>query len=181
MRQNPPLDVVILSSADLDTQLHRELLSLCSRAYEEDFSSYLQLLSPAMHMLARLNGELVSHVAWIERELRASDIGALRMAYIEAVATAPEHQGRGYATALLSKIPALVGDFALAALSPVNADYYRRLGWELWQGPLSYIAPDGTEIPTPEEQLMIHRLPLTPAALDLRAGLSVDWRPLEVW
>jgi len=100
---------------------------------------------------------------------------------VEAVTTLPERQGRGYASALLARIPSLVGDFDLAALSPSDAAFYRRLGWEMWEGPLSYAAPSGAEIPTPEEQVMIYRLPRTPATLDLRAGLSTDWRPLEVW
>ncbi|GAF68279.1 unnamed protein product, partial [marine sediment metagenome] len=40
---------------------------------------------------------------------------------------------------------------------------------------------DGTEIPTPGEEVMIHRLPHTPPSLDLHAPLSTDWRPGDVW
>ncbi len=180
-RSGRPLDLRVVSSEAIRGALREELLSLCSRAYEDDFSPFLDLLSPATHVLARLDGELVSHAAWIGRELRAANLAPLRTAYVEAVATAPEHQGRGYASAVLSRLPALLGDFALAALSPSDDGYYRRLGWELWRGPLSYLDPGGAEIATPEEQVMILRLPLTPPALDLHAPLSTDWRAGEVW
>ena len=68
-------------------ELREELLSLCTRAYGEDFSSYLRLLSPALHVLAYVDKKLVSHAAWVERELRAEHVGPLRTAYVEAVAT----------------------------------------------------------------------------------------------
>lgn len=171
----------VVPSAAVHGELRAQLLSLYSRAYQEDFSPYLAPLSPAVHLLARLDGKLVSHAAWVERELRAANLAPLRTAYVEAVATAPEHRGNGYASAILSRIPALLGDFALAALSPSDAGYYRRLGWELWRGPLSYFDPGGVEIDTPGEQAMIHRLPSTPSALDLDARLSTDWRPGDVW
>jgi GNAT superfamily N-acetyltransferase len=173
--------IAVVPSDAMRDQRREELLSLCTRAYGEDFSSYLRLLSPAVHVLAYVDGKLVSHAAWVERQLHAEHVGPLRTAYVEAVATLPDHQGEGYASAVLSKIPSLVGDFALAALSPSDQGYYRRLGWELWEGPLSYRSPTGAEIPTPEEQVMIYRLPLTPVSLDLRARLSTDWRPGEVW
>lgn len=181
MKTDPGLQIAVVPSAAVLGALYDELLALCSRAYDEDFAAYLEMISPATHLLARLDGALVSHAAWVERELRVEHLGPLRTAYVEAVATLPERQGRGYASALLARIPALVGDFDLAALSPSDAGFYRRLGWEMWQGPLSYVAPSGAEIPTPEEQVMIYRLPRTPATLDLRAKLSTDWRPLEVW
>lgn len=181
MNANHALQIDIVASKELDESLRSELLALCSEAYEEDFSPFLDLLHPATHLLGRIDGELVSHAAWVERELRAGTGGALRTAYVEAVATLPAHQGRGYASELLRRIPPLLGDYAIAALSPSADAYYRRLGWELWLGPLSYVDRDGAEIPTPEEDVMIHRLPRTPPSLDLRAPLSTDWRPGDVW
>lgn len=171
----------ICRSEMLSSSARNELLDLCSRAYEEDFSAYLRLLDPAVHLFARCDGMLVSHVAWVERPLMARGVGRLRCAYVEAVATAPEHRGRGFATALMARIPSLVGEFDIAALSPSDDRFYRRLGWEMWLGPLSYLEPSGQEVPTPEEQVMIYRLPRTPASLDTHAKLSTTWRPLEVW
>jgi hypothetical protein len=56
---------------------------------------------------------------------------------------------------------------------------YARLGWEFWRGPL-FIRRAGRLIPTPDEEVMILRLPKTPP-LDLEAPLSVEWREGELW
>jgi aminoglycoside 2'-N-acetyltransferase I len=175
------LEIAVVPSARIDGGTREELLALCSAAYGEDFAPYLGAIGPAVHILGRLDGELVSHVAWVERILRAEPIGNMRSAYVEAVATLPRFQGRGIASALLRRIPPLVSDFILAALSPSDEAFYARLGWERWRGPLAYRTPDGQDVATPEEVVMIHRLPLTPATLDLAAPLSTDWRQGEVW
>ena len=161
--------------------VRRAVLDVCSRAYAEDFEPYLRLLSAATHLLGRIDGELVTHAAWVERELHSPPTGTLRTAYVEAVATRPEWQGRGFASSLLSRIPALVADFDLAALAPSREAFYARLGWERWRGPLAYRQPDGTIVATPEEVVMIYRLPRTPSTLDPAGPLSTGWRPLEVW
>lgn len=175
------LELQEIASTAMSVELRDQILDLCSQAYEEDFTAYLQLLSPATHLLGWLNGELVSHLAWVERELRAGGVGPLRTAYIEAVATLPPYQGRGFASVLLTATPPLVQDFELAALAPSDAKFYQRLGWRLWEGPLSYIDPAGAQIETPEEQVMIYALPSTPPSLDIWAPLSTRWRAIEVW
>ena len=177
----PPLDVVVVRTSDMTTTLWRHLVDLCSRAYEEDFEPYLRTVTPATHVIGMIDGRPVTHLAWIERELRSPPTGSMRTAYIEAVATLPERQRRGYASDLLARVPGLVAGYALAALSPSYEPFYSRLGWEPWRGPLSYRDPAGTQIMTPDEVVMIHRLPLTPPLLDLGAPLSTDWRPGEVW
>jgi aminoglycoside 2'-N-acetyltransferase I len=103
----------------------------------------------------------------------------LRTAYVEAVATAPQQQGKGYASATMRHLATQVQEFDLAALSPSDPAFYRRLGWELWLGPLS-IRNGQALLPTPDEQVMILRLPRTPL-LDLTQPLSAEWRPGEIW
>ncbi len=175
------LEIRPVPSRGMSANLREQIRVLCPIAYEEDFTAYLQLLSPATHLLGYADGELVSHVAWVERELRVGGFEPLRTAYIEAVATLPSHQGRGFATALMQATPPLVHEFQLAALAPSNAAFYQRLGWRMWEGPLSYIDPSGAQIDTPEEQVMIYPLPLTPSNLDVRASLTTKWRAIEVW
>lgn len=175
-----PLSITTVRSEALTPKLSAEILYLCSSAYEEDFSPYLNLLKPAVHILGCLDGELVSHAAWVERELRTAGIGSMRTAYVEAVATSPNHQRKGYASALLAAIPELVTDFDIAALSPSESSYYQRLGWELWKGSLAY-TQGSVIINTPDEEVMIYRLPRTPTNLDLQETLTADWRPGEVW
>ena len=72
-----------------------------------------------------------------------------------------------------------VQDYDLAALCPAEEGLYLRLGWQCWQGPL-YIRSVAGPVPTPEETVMILRLPRTPA-LDLSAPLSAEWRDGEIW
>ncbi len=181
MSESTKFHIEVVSSTAVPAAVRQSLLALCSDAYDEDFTAYLQLLSPAVHVFGWLEGELVSHAAWVERALHVDDARTLKSAYIEAVATHPRYQRRGYASAVLASIPPLLGEFDLAALAPSHASFYARLGWEQWQGPLTYLDPSGVEFPTPEEEVMIYRLPRTPASLNLRSKLTTQWRPIEVW
>jgi GNAT superfamily N-acetyltransferase len=181
MSEDTKLHIEVVPSTVVPAPVRQSLLELCSDAYDEDFTAYLQLLSPAVHVFAWLGAKLVSHAAWVERALHVDNATILRSAYIEAVATHPRYQRRGFASAVLASIPPLLDEFDLAALAPSHASFYRRLGWEMWEGPLSYLEASGIETPTPEEQVMIYRLPRTPASLNVRAKLTTQWRPIEVW
>lgn len=152
---------------------------LCDAAYGEDTASFFESLGPGHHLLGMLDGAPVSHLMWVTRWLEPKDQPRLRTAYIEMVATAPDHQRRGYATALLEHLVPLLGDFDLAALSPATEGVYAPLGWRFWRGPL-FARRDGSIIATPEERVMVLRLPRTPA-LDFDRPLSVEWRRGEVW
>lgn len=57
--------------------------------------------------------------------------------------------------------------------------YYRRLGWEPWRGRLAIRTEEGLEL-TPDEEVMIYRLPLTPK-FDTNDLLTAEWRPGELW
>jgi aminoglycoside 2'-N-acetyltransferase I len=108
----------------------------------------------------------------------------LRTAYVEAVATAPDRRGQGFATAALRVLRGLLTidpSWELAALSPSDPAFYARLGWELWQGPLGIRRGDSID-PTPvDEQVMILRLPRTPATLATTSLLTAEWRVGELW
>lgn len=175
------LQISIVEAADLTTGARAEVLALCSEAYEEDFAWYLDLLVGATHVLARVDGELVSHAAFVPRELRMGEARTpLRGAYIEAVATRVRWQGLGYGTVVMRAIPPLLGGFDIAALSPSDAGFYARLGWQMWRGPRRYLK-DGVRVETPEEEVMVLRLTRTPPSIGLEDALEIDWRPGEVW
>jgi aminoglycoside 2'-N-acetyltransferase I len=156
-----------------------EIIELCSIAYEEDFSRVFDELVNSVHVRARVNGELVSHAAWVTRWLQPNGGRPLRTAYVEAVATSPPHQRNGYATAVMRELQACVEDWELGALSPFDVAYYERFGWEVWRGPLA-IRTEGGLLPTPDETVMILRLARTPP-LDLDAQLTAEWRIGELW
>ncbi len=176
----PALTIDQLASASLSPDDRDALVVLCSAAYEEPFAPYLRDIGPGVHLLGRVDGVLVSHVMWVPRALYVDGVGTLRSAYVEAVATLPSAQGQGHASALMRVAPSALGAFDLAALSPSDHAWYARFGWESWQGPLSCLR-DGVEEPTPDEALMVLRLPRTPSWLDVRAAIACDWRPGEVW
>lgn len=174
------LRIEVVRAAALSAAKRASLTALCARAYEEDMTAVLQTFADAVHVLGFYGERLASHALWVTRYLQAGAQPLLRTAYVELVATEPAYQRRGFAAAVMRRVAAEVQDFDLAALSPFSVDYYARLGWEAWQGPL-FIRSDAGLLASPEdEQVMILRLPRTPA-LDLRAPLSAEWREGEPW
>lgn len=116
----------------------------------------------------------------VARTLMTDGLPPLDTAYVELVATAPEAQRRGYARTLLRHLVTAMLGFDIGALSPSDPAFYAPLGWEEWRGPLATRTSAGV-MPTPDEAVMILRLPRTPGSLDVWQPLSVEWRPGEVW
>ena len=177
------LDVV--AGDRLSAAARTEIIDLCEAAYGEDFSRLFDDFAGSVHVLARdEHGTLVSHAEWLTRWLHPAGQPVLRTAYVEAVATAPPHQRQGFASAVLRRLAdelAANAAWDLAALSPSDAAFYARLGWELWRGPLAIRRADRLEPSPPDEQVMVLRLPRTPATLDLATLLTAEWRPGELW
>lgn len=176
------LQIEVLPRTDLPPVRHDEIVALCTRAYEEDFRDILAAFADATHVLASHGGTLVSHALWVPRTL-AHDGVPLRSAYVEAVATEPCHQHRGHASAVMRAVASAVrapdAPYDVGALSPFDRAFYARLGWESWRGPLAVATADGVT-PTPDQEVMILRLPHTPS-LDLDGTLVAPWRAGEVW
>jgi GNAT superfamily N-acetyltransferase len=165
---------------ELRADERHELLALCALAYDEDLAPYLGWIGDGVHLFVREGAVMVSHLMIVERGLQPADEPVLRTGYVELVATHPEWQGRGYASALLRASVKQLEAFQLGALSPSDAAFYSRLGWEPWRGPLLVRTERGLE-PTPEEEIMVYRTSTTPVWLSLDAPLSCEWREGEVW
>lgn len=134
-----------------------------------------------VHVVLDVDGVIVSHASVVERELRVAG-RALRTGYVEAVATSPERQGRGYGSAVMRDVTALIAeDFELGALGTGVHGFYERLGWRTWLGPSGVRTEDGARA-TPDDDgyLMVLRTPSTPP-LDWEAPITCDWRPGDVW
>jgi aminoglycoside 2'-N-acetyltransferase I len=177
---------LLAHSITLDRAARAEIIGLCEAAYQEDFSRLFESFPDAVHLLARADdGVLVSHAEFVPRRLQPAGSAVLRTAYVEAVATAPGCRRRGLATAVMQRLTeaaAADATWELAALSPSDAGFYGRRGWELWRGPLAIRRQDGVVEATPaDEQVMIRRLPRTPTALDPAALLIAEWREGELW
>jgi aminoglycoside 2'-N-acetyltransferase I len=174
------IDLGIIAKNHLKPAHTAAIIDLCSRAFEEDYTPFLEMFDDSVHVLAEYEGILVSHALWITRWLQIGQNPMLRTAYVEGVATDKRFRGKGLATKAMERLVAEIYDFDIAALSPAETTLYSRLGWEYWQGPLFH-RKSGDFIPEPEdESVMICRLPKTPE-LDLSLPISIEWRPGEVW
>ena len=134
-----------------------------------------------MHFVLDLAGDIVSHAAVVERELHVAG-RPLRTGYVEAVATLPRLQERGFGTRVMLDVNGYVrAGFELGALGTSSQGFYERLGWRIWQGPTFVRTAAGLER-TPDEDGGILVLP-TPSSppLDLSAPISCEWRPGDVW
>ena len=133
------------------------------------------------HFVLDVDGEVVSHASVVERPI---EIGGrpFRTGYVEAVATAPDRQGRGYGTAVMRAAGDHIrASFELGALGTGEHRFYERLGWETWQGPAFVRAPEGlTRTPAEEGFILVLRTPASPD-FHLTEPISCDWRPGDVW
>jgi aminoglycoside 2'-N-acetyltransferase I len=133
------------------------------------------------HFVLDVGGKILCHASVVERELHVAH-RPLRTGYVEAVATAPDNQRRGYGSTVMRRVNDYVSDnFELGALGTGSQAFYERLGWKIWRGPSSVRTENGDER-TPDEDGYILVLP-TPSspALDLAAPISCEWRPGDVW
>lgn len=134
-----------------------------------------------IHFVLDSGDEILSHAAVVERELHL-DGRPLRTGYVEAVATAPDHQGGGHGSLVMAAATSYIRDrFELGALGTGRHRFYGRLGWLTWTGPAFVRLADGPRR-TPDEDGFILVLPTSSSPpLDLTATISCDWRPGDVW
>lgn len=177
----PPFSIRldIVAGRALAPAQRAEMLALCSRAYGIDYGAIYRLFADPVHVMGWADRTLVSHALWVTRWLQCGDGPLMRTAFVEAVASEPALQGRGFASAVMQSLqPALTG-YQLGGLCTGSPGFYARLGWEMWRGPLAIRSDDGL-LATPDETVMILRLSDTPP-LDLDAPLSAEWRAGELW
>ena len=181
---NDRFDFETIEAGRLTSGDRAEILDLCNSAYGEDVSHLFAAYTADVHVLARMGRVLVGHGMIVTRWLQAGTGPLLRTAYIELVATAEAYRNRGIGARMMMELAryAAANPYVLAALCPADTGLYAHLGWQYWRGPL-FIRPSPNSeqketpalIPTPEERVMILRLPSTPP-LDLDQPLSAEWR-----
>jgi GNAT superfamily N-acetyltransferase len=175
--------VISSKTEDLDAAARGAIVDLCVAAHqEEDFRNLFSYVpSGGLHFLAFQEEKLVSHALVTERWLQPEGLPPLKTAYIDAVATLPDAQGRGYGSALMRTLAEQIdGEYLIACLETDRPEFYERLGWELWRGPLAGRSEQGL-VPTPDQQgIMILRLSQTPA-LDLTARLTIECQEGRIW
>ena len=133
-----------------------------------------------VHILRVLEGRILSHGAVAERTLWVDGRPA-RTGYLEAVATWPDHQRRGHASAIMRGLDEIVRrDFDLGGLSTGVPGFYEPFGWSAWRGTLAVRTPNG-DVPTSNDgNTLVLPTPRIPV-LDLDGTLTCDWRAGDVW
>lgn len=133
------------------------------------------------HFVLDLDGEIATHSAVVERELWIRE-RPVRTGYIEAVATDPGHQGRGFRSLVMEAVTDHVREsFDLGALGTGRLSFHQRLGWEAWTGP-AYVRDPGGLIRTPEDEgyILVLRTRSSPS-FDGTEPLSCLSRVGEPW
>jgi aminoglycoside 2'-N-acetyltransferase I len=134
-----------------------------------------------MHVILDDAQGVIAHAAIVERELHLAG-QPVRTGYIEAVATEPTRQSRGYGTRLMTDVDDYVrARFELGALGTGAHHFYERLGWRTWRGP-AFVRTDGGPVRTPDEDgyILVLETPTSPV-LDISGAISCEWRPGDVW
>ncbi len=117
-----------------------------------------------VHVVVDVDGEIVTHASVVERTLHVGD-RPVRTGYVEAVATAPAHQGSGFGTLAMTDATALVRErFELGCLGTGRQSFYERLGWQTWRGRSFLRTADGL-VATPDDDgyLMVLSTPIVAA------------------
>lgn len=134
-----------------------------------------------IHFVLDVDKAIVSHASVVERDLHV-DGNPLRTGYVEAVATAPAHQRRGFGSAVMNEVASYIAPrFQLGALGTGSQGFYERLGWQIWRGPSFVRTAAGLERTADEDgYILVLATPSAPV-LDLTAPISCEWRPGDVW
>lgn len=176
------MNVIFAQTEDLDADIQAAIIQLCITAHqEEDFKNLFSYIpSGGRHFLAYREDELVSHAVVTTRWLQPEGLRLFKTAYVDAVATLPSYQGKGYGSAVMRHLAENITDYEIACLETEKLAFYERLGWEVWRGPLAGRSEQGL-IPTPEQKgVMILRLAGTPA-LNLDSGLTIECQAERIW
>jgi aminoglycoside 2'-N-acetyltransferase I len=116
----------------------------------------------------------------VERTLRIGD-RPVRVGYVEAVATEPEHQGSGRGTEVMTAAGDWIRqEYELGVLATGEFHFYERLGWERWLG-LTFVIDDHQLLRSLDADDAIMVLRVGSAPLDLTMPMACESRPGDDW
>jgi aminoglycoside 2'-N-acetyltransferase I len=175
---NPLLRLAVVTAGNLAGRERKQVVRLCTTAFEVDYSPFLTSFGDCTHLLGFIGPELISHALWLRRSLRVGDTWVSNAAYIEAMATKEGYEGRGYGSAVMRRVHEEIRSYEIAGLSTSVPQWYERLGWERWRGP-RLILRSAEVIATPDDAVMVY----APSGVlpDVNQTLAAEWRPLELW
>jgi aminoglycoside 2'-N-acetyltransferase I len=174
--------VEMLTTEELTAAQRSAVIDVCIAAHEnDDFRNlFIYIPSGGRHFLGYRGRELVSHAVATTRWVQPDAHRVLRTAYVDAVSTLPAYQRLGHASAVMDRLAAAIHDYEIGCLQTDRPEFYERLAWEVWRGPLAGRSEHGL-IPTPQQRgVMVLRLPRTPP-LDLETLLTIECQPERIW
>lgn len=178
-------EVRATSSADLSVAELDALRSLFDAAWPGKGGRFTELdfqhAIGGVHLVVEEGPAIVAHASVVSRHLNTGGVD-LATGYVEAVATRPDRQGRGLATAVMRRVNDLIDRrYELGALDTGIPRFYEQLGWETWRGPTAVRPTSGPALRTPEEDgaVMVRRV--RDRELDLEQLITCDWRDGDVW
>jgi len=129
----PNLDLLVFREGELAANLQRELRELMRNVWGEPGSDGVDWADPQWRILVRRNGELVSHVGLLEREVQVGDL-RVSVGGVCGVVTRPDRRGCGYAGRALRRAEDFmrgdVGlDFGMLTCKHEMKSFYTRCGW----------------------------------------------------
>jgi aminoglycoside 2'-N-acetyltransferase I len=153
----------------------RALMALAFNRFSDD--DWLHALGGTHVWITDDADRLVAHGALVHRNMRIGERG-VRVGYLEAVATHPDHQRTGLATRVMDALEALAPAYDVLALSSSTKGraLYESRGWQRWRGPTYVVAPEGLRR-TEDDDDSTYVL----GEVDVTQPFACDWREGEVW
>ena len=170
-------------TADLPATDVQEIRLLLDVAFGGRFSSedWNHALGGRHFFIRNSAGRIVSHASVVERKLETSGY-PLSTGYVEAVATQPEFQRQGLATAVMHAVGEFVQDrFELSALSSSRAGFYEKRGWIRWRGATWCREEENLARTADEDGGVFVKFTRHGPLLDVEGDIVVQWRAGDVW
>ncbi|WP_327697885.1 GNAT family N-acetyltransferase [Streptomyces sp. NBC_00459] len=169
-------------TADLNPAELAAARGLLDAAFDDGFAAAdWEHALGGIHALVHDDTGLLAHGSVVMR--RALHRGRwLRVGYVEAVAVRSDARRRGLGGQVLGALERYVDggyDFGALSASADGSALYAARGWQLWQGRIGALGPDGV-IHLPDEEGSVFVRPAAVGSLDPADGLVFDWRDGDV-
>ena len=172
----------VMTTDEAPAALLADVRLLLNDAFDGDFSDDdWQHTLGGWHVIGTDAGAVVSHAAIVPRRIGVGE-DSFAAGYVEGVATRPDRQRQRLGSMVMTGAADVIRrEFGLGVLSNSSHDFYRRLGWERWQGP-TFVRSGGQLVRTDDEDDGIMVLRFGPSQeADLTAAISCDSRPGDDW
>lgn len=171
-----------LDTQDLDAGMAEQLRALLEAAFDGDFDDddWRHALG-GVHVLAIDDGVILSHAAVVPRVIEA-DGRSYDAGYVEAVATQPDRQREGIATAVMETAGDVIRhEYEIGVLATGDHGFYEQLDWLRWQGP-SYVRTADGERRTEDDDdaVMVLRFGSS-TGIDVHSAIVCEQRSGDVW